>query len=105
MTGTVCSVAYCKSNAIKSKKCGEKIKFFTFPKDPVLKEEWVRLCKRNDNFDATYKRICSRHFKTEDFENSLKIKLMGSEPRKLKSNGEKLYIIKYFIRCLLKFFL
>lgn len=85
--GSVCSVAICKSNSKKAKEKGEHLMFFTFPKDEKLRKEWVNKCHRQDKFDPKYKRVCSKHFKPEDYEDLLQATLMGSEPRKLKSNG------------------
>lgn len=84
MPGTICSVAICKNNAIKAKQMGEKIIWFTFPKDPKIRKEWVKRCYRKDKWDPKNKRICNKHFKQDDYEDQMQAKLMNVTARKLK---------------------
>lgn len=98
MTGTICSVAICKSNAQKAKKCNQEIRFFTFPKDKILRKKWVTLCYRKDKFDPSNKRICSKHFDLNQYEDVIHAKLMNILPKKLKETGKiKMLSIKYSI--------
>ena len=85
--GTVCSVATCKSNSKKAKENLEHIMFFTFPKEPEIRREWIKKCYRKDKFNPKYKRICSRHFKPNDFEDELQARLTGSQLRKLNKTA------------------
>ncbi|XP_044262142.1 THAP domain-containing protein 5-like [Tribolium madens] len=94
MTGTICSVAICKSNAQKAKRGGEKIKFFSFPKNPEIRKEWVRRCHRKDKWDPRNKRICSKHFTDGDYQDSLQAKLLNIRPEKLKPTAvPSLYLL------------
>lgn len=89
--GMICSVAVCKSistKAKKKKKNGEALAFFSFPKNCDLRKEWVRKCFRKDKFDPANKRVCSKHFKNEDFEDYIKANLMGTHPKRLKNTGK-----------------
>lgn len=84
MPGSICCVAMCKSNAIISKKLGDNVRFFTFPKDVKLRREWVKRCFCPENFDPTNKRICSKHFKPDDFEDAIEAKIQNRLPKILK---------------------
>lgn len=90
--GIVCSVATCKSNSKKAKEEGQLLRFFRFPKDPNVRKEWIKKCYRQDKWDAATKRICSKHFKPDDYEDIVKAKLMNLQPKILKKNGK-------FVRC------
>lgn len=85
--GSACSVATCKNNSRKVKKCGENIMFFRFPKDGKIKKEWIRKCYRKDKWDPENKRICSKHFLPSDFEDEVMARLLNIQPKKLKANG------------------
>lgn len=85
--GKICSVAICKSNSKKAKETGENIMFFSFPKDPEVRKEWIRKCYRKDSFSVENKRVCSKHFKSDDFEDEMKARLMGIQAQKLKKTG------------------
>ena len=85
--GTYCSVAICKNNARKAKKSGEKLLFFRFPKDTTVRKEWIHTSTGTDNGNINNKRICSIHFKKEDFEDELQARLLNLQPRKLKKTG------------------
>ncbi|KAL1509992.1 hypothetical protein ABEB36_004652 [Hypothenemus hampei] len=87
MTGTICSVANCKSNHAKAKKDGEIIRFFTFPRSPLTRKQWVRLCHRKNNFNPLNKRICSKHFDSNQFEDLIHAKLTNSVCSKLKKTA------------------
>lgn len=95
MTGTICSIATCKSKHGKDKKDGEIVRFFTFPKNLALRKQWVRLCCRKDNFNPVNKRICSKHFDSNQFEDIMHAKLTNTLPRKLKETGKSLNNLNY----------
>ncbi|CAH1406768.1 unnamed protein product [Nezara viridula] len=84
MPGSICSVAMCKSNAIISKKLGDNVRFFTFPKDVKLRREWVKRCSRSEKFNPINKRICSKHFKPDDFEDAIEAMIQDRLPKILK---------------------
>ncbi len=50
-----------------------------FPKDKDLAQQWLVACKRADKVNTATARVCSRHFKVQDFETSLKSKLMDNQ--------------------------
>lgn len=93
MTGTICSVAICKSNAEHAKKSGEKISFYKFPTDIKIRKEWIRKCYKKGKFNPDNKRICSKHFTINDYEDELKSRLMNVLPKKLKNTGRYTYKI------------
>ncbi|XP_030757989.1 THAP domain-containing protein 2-like isoform X2 [Sitophilus oryzae] len=85
--GTTCAVAICKNNSKIVKQSGEPIRFFSFPKDPNIRTEWIRKCFRKHEFSVDHARICSKHFKSDDFEDSLHAKLLNFYPKKLNKNA------------------
>ncbi|XP_063905013.1 THAP domain-containing protein 2-like isoform X2 [Zophobas morio] len=87
MPGTICSIASCKNNYLRAKKEGKPITFFNFPKDPEIRAEWVRRCKRDDKFHPKYKRVCSKHFVEEDYKDIIKAKVMNVPPKKLRATA------------------
>lgn len=86
--GAICSVAACKSYYAKALREGERISFFTFPKDPQLQKEWKRRCYRKDKWNVSNKRICSNHFKQNDFEDEMEARIMNTQPKRLKKDGK-----------------
>ena len=45
-----------------------EISFHTFPtNNPKQLKHWIYLCRRKDVFNTKYARICSKHFKVDDF--------------------------------------
>lgn len=85
--GMVCSVAICRNNSIKCKEKGENTLFFTFPKDSLIRKEWVRKYYRKDKWNPVNKRVCSKHFKVDDYEDQMHARLMNLIPKKLKKDG------------------
>lgn len=81
--GTVCSVATCKNNSKKAKEKGENLLFFRFPKEPTILKQWVAKCSRKDKWDPVAKRLCSKHFKTDDYEDEMQARLLNLQPKKL----------------------
>ena len=70
-----CSVAVCPSP--------KEASYFRFPKDLSIQKIWIDLCKRQDKINPTTARICSAHFKDEDFERDLRNELLNIPVRKL----------------------
>ena len=91
--GIVCSVASCKNNSKKINNpenprwSSKHIIFFTFPKDPKLCKEWIRRCHRKDAFSVKNKRVCSIHFKNDDYEDLMQASTMGFYPKRLQPAG------------------
>ncbi|XP_055846078.1 uncharacterized protein LOC129912023 [Episyrphus balteatus] len=67
----VCAVFDCKNDS--EKKLTHDTSFHLFPKDPQLREKWVAFCKTTTIVRAS--RICSLHFKEDDFENNIKYQM------------------------------
>lgn len=89
--GTVCSVTTCKNNYRKAKLTGEDLMFVKFPDDTEIRKEWIRRCQKGNEWSCANKRICSAHFKLEDFEDALKATFLNVRPRRLKKDGIQLY--------------
>ncbi|XP_068229561.1 THAP domain-containing protein 2-like [Palaemon carinicauda] len=60
-----CAVLGCtkKFNKISN----PSITFHRFPKDEVMRNEWVRALGRENFTPTIYSRLCSKHFREEDF--------------------------------------
>uniref|UniRef100_A0A6P7HAM3 THAP domain-containing protein 11-like n=1 Tax=Diabrotica virgifera virgifera TaxID=50390 RepID=A0A6P7HAM3_DIAVI len=72
-----CAVACCNSD-----NKDKTLRFHTFPKDSVARKLWIIACCRQDNFNCNTARICSKHFKTEDFQRNLQQELLNYESKK-----------------------
>lgn len=93
MPGYICAVAVCKSNTKKAKETGERISFHSFPTNKAMQKEWIQSCHRKDKFDPIHKKICSKHFDYEDYEDAIQAKVMGVLPKRLKKNGNFILFI------------
>src|SRR5437899_12574242 len=81
-----CSVATCISNNRTTTRTS--IKYHQFPRDAALGKEWVLACRRKGELKIDTARVCSNHFKEDDYERDLAAELMGTAPkRKLKSTA------------------
>uniref|UniRef100_A0A6M2DLB3 Putative thap domain protein n=1 Tax=Xenopsylla cheopis TaxID=163159 RepID=A0A6M2DLB3_XENCH len=90
MGGSKCKVFSCKNNQQKTRGDPlEHISYHRFPKDPKLKQEWIkRVCKNININDKTVYYVCSDHFSSEDYEKDLKSELLKMPSRpKLKHNA------------------
>ena len=77
-TNTVCAVEICNSP--------NNVKYFLFPKNPELFEEWKKAIGRERL--PKNPRICEQHFPPEMIERDLKSELMGTTPvKKLKPDA------------------
>ncbi|TGZ57000.1 Uncharacterized protein DBV15_10447 [Temnothorax longispinosus] len=71
-----CNVKECGNYLAKSRKIEEnKIKYFSFPKDPALCNKWRQACGK-ENISPKYVRICSKHFVDEAFTKPLQEHLL-----------------------------
>ncbi|KYQ50136.1 hypothetical protein ALC60_10779 [Trachymyrmex zeteki] len=52
-----CYIKNCK-NCIRT----ENIKFFQFPKDPVIRQQWLKACRKNKSEITKSATICNLHF-------------------------------------------
>lgn len=76
-----CSVFGCNSDNESKKNPCPNVKFFTFPKDPIMRKKWLHLTKRKDNVNLKYAVVCSRHFCESDFKVNLKHTLLNYTPK------------------------
>ncbi|KAH7933921.1 hypothetical protein HPB49_019155 [Dermacentor silvarum] len=70
-----CCVPNCKSDG-KHKIAG--VSFHEIPAESTLREAWIRAIDRPDwtpNVSSNYSRVCSKHFKDEDFTNGQRRRL------------------------------
>ena len=74
-----CAVAMCPS----PKDCS----YHNFPRDINRQKLWIKLCKRKDPINPKTARICSLHFKPEDFERDLRNELLNLPLRKILRLG------------------
>ena len=78
-SGNTCAVAICPSPQDAS--------YHHFPKDLKLKKIWTDRCNRKDNINPQTAKICSEHFKQEDFIRDLQAELLG-QPRRRRLHPE-----------------
>jgi len=50
---------------------------YSFPKNLSIQKEWIRRCGNQQSIDPEFSRICSAHFKEEDYVRDLQFELMG----------------------------
>ncbi|XP_013408482.1 uncharacterized protein LOC106172366 isoform X2 [Lingula anatina] len=70
-TRQCCCVVYCKSIGFGPTEDGRKITYHKFPKDKALRKQWLANIKREEGESfqiKAYTKVCSLHFKEEDFE-------------------------------------
>ncbi|XP_068219975.1 THAP domain-containing protein 2-like [Palaemon carinicauda] len=60
-----CAVLGCTKKF--NKLSNPSITFHRFPKDDVMRNEWVRALGRENFTPTIYSRLCSKHFTEEDF--------------------------------------
>ena len=85
----ICAVYGC-SSSYRNNVEKKTISLYHFPKDPEISKKWVNACKRKDSINIKTARICSFHFKPDDYARSLKHELLGYCPtnaRKLKNDA------------------
>ncbi|XP_072385585.1 uncharacterized protein [Diabrotica undecimpunctata] len=74
-----CAVACCNNDNEDKDKI---FRFHTFPKDSVTRKLWIISCCRQDKFNCNTARICSKHFKTEDYQRNLQQELLNYVSKK-----------------------
>lgn len=57
--------------------------YHRFPKNDKLRQLWISRCKRSDKFNPNNARVCSVHFRTEDYDRDLENELLGLPQRKI----------------------
>jgi hypothetical protein len=82
---TTCAVQECRSLRVAE---GRPVIFHSFPKDRNLIKVWKTKCRRKDPVNEKYARVCSRHFKEDDYQRDLKHELLNLPlRRKLKPDA------------------
>lgn len=77
--GPICAVPTCKNPVDAS--------YHSFPKDTSLQRAWIAVCKRKDPINVKNAKVCGHHFKEEDFERHLQVKLGLSRPLRRLRDG------------------
>lgn len=69
-----CSVYGCNNYA---RKTGNTVRYFRFPKEESVRNQWVTCCRRTDKINTKYAQICSVHFNEDAYADDLKYRLLG----------------------------
>ena len=67
-----CCVPFCTLKGYRDAN-GEKISYFNFPKNNMLRAKWIHAIRREEgkNFKINaVTKVCSRHFKPQDLKKS-----------------------------------
>lgn len=59
----------------------DHIRYYSFPKDTYYRNLWIERCAQPGNWNPDVCKVCSLHFKEEDYERDLKSELLNL-PRK-----------------------
>ncbi|XP_025424708.1 uncharacterized protein LOC112693733 [Sipha flava] len=91
---TLCCVYGCSSYS------GKNVQFFSFPrkdKHPGTFKKWVSFCKRKNFVPSSGTRICSKHFRTEDMNQSdlLRKQLMPNENIRIRLNVDAAPTVRF----------
>ncbi|XP_044262622.1 THAP domain-containing protein 1-like isoform X2 [Tribolium madens] len=57
-----CCAYNCKQRSTKG-----GLSFHAFPKDPILREQWIRALGRLNFVPSIYSKLCSKHFHQSDY--------------------------------------
>jgi hypothetical protein len=83
MPGTRCTVSFCKNSLAQTKQnpLTKNIKYHKFPKEPEIRNQWVKYCRRSGSWNPDSCHVCSEHFLPEDYERDLQAELLNLKPR------------------------
>ncbi|CAH2069018.1 unnamed protein product, partial [Iphiclides podalirius] len=74
----------CKRRSSSSNLRNHSVSYHMFPRDPILKKEWIKFCNRNDDWIPSRRSvICSDHFTAASFQLFSNIRRMlveGAKP-------------------------
>ena len=73
--GRTCAVAVCLSPL--------EAMYHRFPKDLAKQKVWIQACKRQGKIPVSTARVCSTHFKEEDYQRDIQHELLNLPPRRL----------------------
>ncbi|KAF6216507.1 hypothetical protein GE061_000849 [Apolygus lucorum] len=78
----ICPIFGCSNHQRNQEEHG--IQLLRFPKEKVLQDKWILLCKRADTLSVSNARVCSKHFDESDYERDLKSELLNITPKRKK---------------------
>lgn len=81
-----CAVVGCSNNNNKKSKEVSDCRFFRFPRNKQVCEQWILKCYQQHKFNVKTSRICSKHFAESDYR--LKEKLLELPQNKWKLNSD-----------------
>lgn len=79
MPGTLCAVAGCKNSLVKTKRNKETthISYHSFPRDDLIRQQWIHSCKREGKWNPGTSSICSVHFTNDSYKRNLQAELLN----------------------------
>lgn len=78
-----CAIESCNVLYEHTKKLNSKVSFYCFPKNENLKQIWIKKCNRNEHMSVQRARVCSLHFRDDDFQRDRRNELLNM-PQKLR---------------------
>ncbi|XP_067050019.1 uncharacterized protein [Acropora muricata] len=87
-----CCVPKCNQKGY-STSSGEKVSFFNFPKEPLIRKQWIHAIRRDEGKDFVITertKVCSLHFRSEDLRKSINGRIYikeGGVPSKFDWSG------------------
>ncbi|XP_026826423.1 THAP domain-containing protein 1-like [Ooceraea biroi] len=80
---------YCYVKNCTNRTVSEKIKFFQFPKEPSLLQQWLKACRKNKEETKTDSAtVCSLHFNDDCFE------MIWTKPRQKNVSARQIWRLK-----------
>lgn len=79
MPGTLCAVAGCKNSLVKTKRNQETacISYHKFPKETLIRQQWIHSCNREGKWNPRTSSVCSAHFTNDSYKRSLQAELLN----------------------------
>ncbi|XP_015758276.1 PREDICTED: 52 kDa repressor of the inhibitor of the protein kinase-like [Acropora digitifera] len=87
-----CCVPKCNQKGY-STSSGEKVSFLNFPKEPLIRKQWIHAIRRDEGKDFVITertKVCSLHFRSEDLRKSINGRIYikeGGVPSKFDWSG------------------
>ena len=85
MPGRRCAVFGCNNSRVFTKSNNPEVVYHNFPKEKkdfvsnTIRKEWIRRCKRADNWNPDTSQICSIHFTERDYEADMRNHVLGNK--------------------------
>ncbi|KYM94024.1 hypothetical protein ALC62_15353 [Cyphomyrmex costatus] len=64
-----CFVLNCKNRT--GYTFSKNVRYYSFPRNPKLRSEWLTACQKDENRKITHERICEIHFSSDCFEHKM----------------------------------